>query len=142
MNVDFLDSNVLLYLFDETDERKRAVAEDIVDACLRYGTGIISFQVVQEVLNVLTHELGVSPGDARLVLDDVLVPLWTVDPSPGLYQEALRIHSRYGYGFQDAQIVAAAMSRGCHRLFTEDLHDGHDLGGLTIVDPFASTWLP
>ena len=136
MNADFLDSNVILYLFDDVDDRKRAIAHDIVERSIRDRTGIISFHVVQEVLNVLTRKLEVASGDAQRVLDDVLVPLWEIGPSLALYQDALRIHARYRYGFYDAQIVAAAIGRGCERILTEDLQDGQSVGGVKIVDPF------
>ncbi|MBA2377120.1 MAG: VapC toxin family PIN domain ribonuclease, partial [Rubrobacter sp.] len=48
MSGDFIDSNVFVYLFDETDERKRGVADGIVEAALRDHSAAISFQVVQE----------------------------------------------------------------------------------------------
>jgi predicted nucleic acid-binding protein len=137
MNADFLDSNVILYLFDEVDHRKRAIARGIVDRSIRDRSGIISFQVVQEVLGVLTRKLGVAATDAQRVLDDVLVPLWEIGPSRSLYQDALQIHARYGFGFYDSQIVAAAVSRGCERILTEDLQDGQSVAAIEIVDPFV-----
>lgn len=39
MSADFLDTNVLVYLFDETDARKRTIAERIVGEALAEGTG-------------------------------------------------------------------------------------------------------
>lgn len=54
MSGDFIDSNVFVYLFDETDERKRATSERIVESALQTKSGSISFQVVQETLNVFT----------------------------------------------------------------------------------------
>ena len=41
----FLDSNVLIYLFDETDVRKNRRAEDVVRQSLETGRGCISYQV-------------------------------------------------------------------------------------------------
>jgi len=136
-NADFIDRNVLLYVFDEVDSRKQSIATELVDHPLRYRRGIISFQVVQEVLNVLTRKLGASTTDTQHYLEDVLVPMWEVGPSQDLYREALRIHGRFGYAFYDAQIIAAAASRGCKRLQSEYLHNGHELAGVQIVNPFA-----
>jgi hypothetical protein len=59
MSGDILDSNVILYLFDETDERRRRTAERLVTASMASGRGSISYQVVQETLNVLTVKLAV-----------------------------------------------------------------------------------
>ena len=45
----FIDTNVFVYLFDDTDEDKRRRAEAIVYGALAEGTGCISFQVVQKL---------------------------------------------------------------------------------------------
>ena len=75
---DFLDTNVFVCLFDETAPDKRQRAERLVRRSLDAGSGCISTQVVQETLNVVTRKLGARPGSARLLLDDVLAPLWRV----------------------------------------------------------------
>lgn len=135
---DFLDSNLFIYLFDETDTRKREAAEDLVLTALRDGTGCISFQVVQETLNVLTRKLAtpLTPDDARRFLDAVLLPLWTIMPSAALYARALAVQARYGFSFYDALILAAALEAGCTRLLSEDLQHGQQIDGLTIINPF------
>ena len=50
------------------------------------GTAIVSFQVVQEPLNVLTRKLklAMSREGARQALQNVLAPLWRVQPNPAL----------------------------------------------------------
>jgi predicted nucleic acid-binding protein len=136
MSVDFIDSNVFIYLFDEVDERKRSTAEAIVHGALAGGTGVISFQVVQETLNVLTRKLGAQPHDARRFLDAVLAPLWSVAPSPSLYADALDVRVRFQFSFYDSLIVASAIAGGCVRLLSEDLQAGQSIRGLTVVDPF------
>jgi len=139
MSGDFIDSNVFVYLFDETDTRKRERAQNVIHDGLAQHSAAISFQVVQETLNVLTRKLKtpVTPDDARRFLDQVLVPLWRVMPSQALYQRALDIQERYRYGFYDALIIAAALDAGCTRLYSEDLQPGQRLEGLTIESPFA-----
>ncbi len=44
----------------------------------------------------------------------------------------------HGFAFYDALIVAAALEGGCDTLFSEDMQHGRDVGGLTIVNPFAN----
>ena len=58
----FLDTNVLVYTFDETDPGKRRQAETLVNESLASGSGCVSFQVVQETLNVLIRRLNQSQG--------------------------------------------------------------------------------
>lgn len=133
---DFLDTNVFVYLFDETAPDKRERAEGLVRRSLEEGSGCISYQVVQETLNVVTRKLGARPASARLLLDDVLAPLWRVNPSRSLYARGLRLHAQFGFSFYDSLIVAAALEAGCTRLYSEDLHHGQRVDQLTIQNPF------
>ena len=134
----FLDTNILVYMFDETDAGKRRHAEDLVSESLAQGSGCISFQVVQETLNVLIRRLGFVAADSRRALEQVLVPLWQVYPSAVLYQDAISIRGRYGYSFYDSLIVAAALEAGCTSLYSEDPQHGQQVQRLTIVNPFLN----
>ncbi len=140
MSGDFIDSNVFVYLFDETDEHKRGTAEQIVESALRTHSASISYQVIQETLNVLTRKLSVpmTPEAAKGFMDEVLAPLWKVSPSSALYHRALDLQARYHYSFYDSLIVAAALDAGCARLYSEDLQGGQRIESLTIENPFET----
>lgn len=141
MSGDFLDSNVFVYLFDETDEYKRGTAWKIVESGLQNNSARISFQVVQETLNVLTRKLAtpMTTEGAKTFMEEVLAPLWRVSPSSALYHRALDVQARYRYGFYDSLIIAAALDAGCDRLYSEDMQDGQRIEGLTIENPFKRT---
>lgn len=138
MSAEFLDTNVLIYLFDEADAAKHAVARGLVAGALSGGSAVISFQVVQETLNVLTRKLKVvaRAEDAELFMRDVLVPPWRVQPGPALYATAMDIRQRQGFGVYESQIVAAALEAGCRRLLSEDLQHGQRIGRLRVENPF------
>ena len=135
---DFLDSNVLVYTLDETDEAKHQRAEQLVQRSIEMGTGCISYQVVQETLNVATRKLGFSAGDAHALLARVLAPLWTVYPSEELYERGLALRDRYGFSVYDSMIVASAVESRCVRLYSEDLQAGQRIQSLTIENPFQA----
>lgn len=59
MSGDFFDTNIFIYLFDETDARKRNIADNLINTALETRTAQISFQVVQETLNILTRKIAV-----------------------------------------------------------------------------------
>ena len=134
---DFFDTNVLIYMLDETDASKHRMAESIVHLGHYSGTGCISYQVVQETLNVVTRKLGWPSEAARRLLDEILIPLWQVNPSSELYRRAFNLQSQYDFSFYDSLIVAASLEAGCKRLYTEDLQDGQQIQGLTIKNPFT-----
>ena len=137
MSADFLDTNVFVYLFDETSERHRSTASSLITSAIEEATGVISSQVVQETLNVLTSKLRAPAADVRATLDRILVPLWSVQPTPALYERALDVAARYSYHFYDSLILAAALDAGCDRLLSEDFQHGQLIDGLTVHNPFA-----
>jgi predicted nucleic acid-binding protein len=134
----FVDTNVFIYHLDATDPRKHAIAEKLIRAGLATGTACISFQVVQECLNVALRkaEVALSTEGARAYLDTVLAPLLQVSASATLYERALDIHARRRFGFYDSLIVAAALTAGCRLLLTEDLQHDQRIESLTIRNPF------
>jgi predicted nucleic acid-binding protein len=138
MSVDFIDTNIFVYLFDEKDDRKRGIAEQLIRNALETRSAQISHQVIQETLNVLTRKLPspMSAENARRFLEKVLAPLWLAMPSLALYQRGLDIQARYGFSFYDALMVAAALESGCTRFYSEDLQHGQQIEGLTIHNPF------
>jgi len=138
MSADFLDTNVFVYTFDSLDLAKRATARRLVAEAIEQRTGIISSQVVQETLNVLTGKarIRLPAQEASRFLREMLLPLWRGSPTPALYEHALSLRDRYGYSFYDSLIVAAALEAGCARLLSEDLQHGQRIEGLTIENPF------
>ena len=133
----FLDTNVFVYLFDETDDFKRERAERLVQRALDNDSGCISYQVVQETMNVITGKLKATPEQARQILDRILIPLWWVNPTQTLYQRGLDLQARYRLSFHDSLIVAAALEAGCKTLYSEDLQHAQGIEGVTITNPFG-----
>jgi predicted nucleic acid-binding protein len=136
----FLDTNIFVYQLDAADPRKQAVAQGLVRDALLTQDACISFQVVQECLNVITTKARVplSAADAQSYLDAVLTPLVQVGASTPLYRRALDLRMHWQFSFYDALIVAAALSAGCHRLLTEDLQHGQQIETLLIENPFRA----
>lgn len=134
----FIDTNVFIYRLERLDERKAAIAEEIIREGIETGNACVSFQVVSETLNTVLRkaEIPLDSDSAREYLESVLAPLYRVPATIDLYHRAIDVQARYRYGFYDAMIIAAALSEGCSRLYTEDLQAGQRIEGLTIVNPF------
>ncbi len=133
----FLDTNILVYAFDSPGSQKRKISDKLIkDAHL--GKGCISFQVIQEFLNVATRKF-ISPlktDDAQKYLAKILFPVCEVFPSEELYFIALEISERWKYSFYDSLIIAAALESNCSLLYSEDLQNNQKIYGLTIVNPY------
>jgi len=134
----FLDSNILVHLSDEVDNEKRKTADPLVQQALHKETGCISYQVVEESINVITRKLNAPPENARQLLNLVLTPLWRVNPTRTLYERSLNLQTRNRFSFYDSLIVAAALEAGCKTLYSEDLRHGQQIDGVTITNPFRT----
>ena len=134
----FLDTNVLVYSFDDSAPEKRNRARELVQTALD-GKGVISWQVVQEFLNVALRrfEHPLTAREAAEYLDEVLAPLCTVFPTPDLFRNALATHTETGFHYYDALVVAGAIASGARTLYTEDMQSGRELRGVRIENPFA-----
>lgn len=136
----FLDTNLFIYQLEARDERKSTIADAIIRDGVKTGNACISYQVIQECLNIVLRkaEVPLDVTGARAYLDHVLTPLLRVSASIHLYHRGLDIHDRYRYGLYDSLIIAAALEAGCTRLLTEDLQDGQRIETLTIENPFVN----
>ncbi len=131
----FLDSNVLLYACSSApdDAEKRRVAEGLMLG----GPFALSAQVLQEfIANALRKpRLGISEGniDATLQMAS-LVRVQSVTRE--LVLSAVTLRRRYKLSQWDATILAAAMELGCGVVYSEDMNDGPDYGGVRVINPF------
>jgi predicted nucleic acid-binding protein len=134
----FLDTNILVYTFDRQSKVKNKKAIGLVGEALEERTGVISYQVVQEFVNVATKKFSVpmQGEDLDLYLKAVLLPLCEVHSSGALFQRALDIRQESGFSFYDSLIVAGAAEAECRILYSEDLQHGRTVGGVKIVNPF------
>lgn len=135
----FLDTNILLYTFDQQALAKRRTAQGLVQHALTSHRGVISFQVVQEFLNVTTRKLNrrLSAAQASQYLRDILAPLCDIYPDIEIFQKALELQSRWQFSFYDSVIIAAALTAECSTLYSEDLQHEQSIESLTIINPFV-----
>lgn len=134
----FLDTNIFVYSMNRSEERKSAVACELIETHVARRSGVISFQVVQEFFSVAFRRfpLAMQPDDAESYLTTVLRPFLSIHSSIGLYHGALSIRGRYQLAWYDSLIVAAAAEAGCSVIYTEDLQHGAKIAGVRIVNPF------
>lgn len=137
----FLDTNVLVYSFDSSAPRKQNVARALIRRALSHQSGCISFQVVQEFLNVATRKFArpLSYQDCNRYLHEVLAPLCQVFPSVDFYSHSLQHADRWKYSLYDSLIITAALQANCRILYSEDLQHGQGIHDLTITNPFENS---
>lgn len=133
----FVDTNVLVYARDSSSQVKQARARAWMRYLWERRTGRLSSQVLQEYYVTVTAKLrpGLEPEIARSDVRTLLA--WNPLGVDGeMIEDAWLVQDRYGLSWWDGLIVAAARTGGCGILLSEDLGDGQDYGGTTVVNPF------
>ncbi len=135
----FLDSNILVYAYDEAEGEKCALANQWMRDFWQAGElPFLSIQVLQEFYTVMLRKK-VDARYYREVVEHYLETWPVIENTRGLLSRALDVQQRHQLSFWDANIVAAAQQSGAKELWTEDLNDGQDYGGVRAVNPFKET---
>jgi predicted nucleic acid-binding protein len=132
---DFLDSNVICYLFG-ADPAKADRAGELLAL-----QPTISVQVLAEVCNVAHRKAKLTWAEIEDIIDVISALCVIVPVTAEIQAEARVLAARTGYTIYDAQILAAAAAAGCALVWSEDLQDGHKMAGLghqmVIRNPFV-----
>jgi predicted nucleic acid-binding protein len=135
----FVDTNVIVYAYDNSAGEKHAVARELMKDLWSSGRGIISTQVLQELFVTITKKIG-KPLDvvpAKEIVNDLL--RWkTIIVDGDIILNAIDIQSKYQYSFRDSVIIASALEGGAATLLSEDLADRHRLKDIIIRNPFVA----
>jgi predicted nucleic acid-binding protein len=133
---EFLDSNVLVYAYDEIDPRKQAIAQELVARALA-GEAVASSQVLAEFAVTLLHKLS-PPASSEVVLSilDALSAIKLISVDADTVRRAVEARATYGVHFYDGMILAAAERGGCKRILSEDLNSGQEYFGIEVHNPF------
>ncbi len=131
----FVDSNVLVYLFDDNFPAKQSRARELIAE----GPGdlVLSVQVLGEFFHVATRKLRrpLAPEQALRAADHLgHLEVWPVHRILVRNAMVRRIVSKLSYW--DCLIVETAIESRATVLLTEDLQHGQMFGSLQVRNPF------
>lgn len=131
----FVDTNVLVYLFDAGAADKQTRARELVRS--ERDRLVLSVQVLDEFYVTVTRKLAAPlPADAAADAVDALCKLRVHALHPEHARSAVRRSRSSRISYWDALIVETALGAGADVLYTEDLQHGRTIDGLRIVNPF------
>jgi predicted nucleic acid-binding protein len=135
----FLDTNILVYTFDQTAPKKQKIAQSLVEQALS-EEACISYQVIQEFTNLALRKFSpaMSHSQAQEYLEQVLFPICNLYPSKAFYKRGLKLQERWRFSWYDSLIICAALESGCEILYSEDLQHQKKIETLTIINPFIT----
>lgn len=131
-----MDTNVLIYLFDNDSPGKQARAQALLDE--EKDRIVMSTQVLGEFYVNVTRKLEEPlPPDAAARAVEDFSQLEVRSVTPELVLAAVHRSRSSLLSYWDSLIVETARSAGAEILFTEDLQHGQEIASLRIVNPFA-----
>jgi len=133
----FVDTNVLVYAFDQSAGEKHQRAHSLLDQLWSDMRGCVSIQVLQEFYVAITQK--VQRPLAQEVAADIVRDLsyWRLHtPVAEDVLGAIDLQRRHKTSFWDAMILWSAQQLGCSTVLSEDLSEGQDYDGVQLVNPF------
>jgi predicted nucleic acid-binding protein len=126
-----VDTNVLVYAYDESHPGKRAAARQLLAETLDI---VLLYQVACEFV-AASRKLGGAPEQAWTRLAELQAVFPLVLPTARTLESAAQIHSQTQAHVWDCMIFAACAEAGVTTLFSEDV-PSRPPPTLKIVNPF------
>jgi predicted nucleic acid-binding protein len=134
----FIDTNILTYLFDDSEPKKQAAAARRLEKEHRERDLVVSTQVLQELYVSLTK--GRAPIATSEIAEQAVreaSSYTVVQVDTRLVLSAIVLSREHQLSFWDSLIVRAAAEVSCDLLLSEDLNDGQVVLGVRIENPLS-----
>ncbi len=128
----FFDTNVIAYIFS-ADTAKAEASEKLVG-----NGGIVSVQVLNEIGLVARRKMKKSWADIAVIMIGLRAKCEVVPLDLNVHELGLAYAERYQLAIFDSMHIAAAVLAGCTTFWSEDMHNGLVIDGLTIRNPYAT----
>jgi len=140
----FVDTNILAYAFDESDEERRASCADVVRAGFQgEAEYYISNQVLSELFVVLTRHVGkpISKERAALIVSCFIdSSRWKkVNYTHLTVKRALQDLENINTSFWDILIAETARDAGVRLFLTENEKDFRKISWIHVKNPLSTS---
>jgi predicted nucleic acid-binding protein len=126
----FLDTNVWLYAFIETqDQKKSATAKGLIEE----NGVVVSSQVINEISINLIKKAHFDETRIQRLIASFYARHQVVAIGKEILLKASELRSSYRFSFWDSMIVAGALAAGATILYSEDMDDGLAVGGRLAI---------
>jgi predicted nucleic acid-binding protein len=132
MNEVAVDTNILLYAFDDRFPEKKDRAHALI-----LSKPCFSSQSLSEYINVCLKRLKIPKTDTIELCRFFLIACTLIPVTEKITELAFLIIEKYDLQIFDALIVSSAIEAGCPVLYSEDMQHGLVINNtLTILNPF------
>lgn len=135
----FVDCSVLLRADDSADAPRQQAARDWLLALWQRRIGRLCTQVLSEYYVDVTCHIpnGLALGDARAKVRRFQQwKPWQIDHQT--VETAWGVEARFGLGYRDSLIIAAAQHAGCSHVLSEAMPHEAQYGPIQVLNPFLT----
>jgi predicted nucleic acid-binding protein len=138
-----VDTNVLVYCFDDRFPAKQRTAIDVLRRGLTDDSIRLPHQAIVEFVSAVSRPVRgyvILPRPDALREAEELLRLFTVlYPNEAILRLAIRGSLTYGLSWFDAHIWSYAEFYGLSEILSEDFESDRFYGAVRIINPFQST---
>jgi predicted nucleic acid-binding protein len=138
-----VDTNILVYRFDQRFPEKQAVVTELLRAGIADDTIRVPHQALVEFVAATTKPLTrggssiLAPDVARREMEEMLAQFEVLYPDEELVRVAIRGAATYQLSWFDAHLWAYAERFGLETLWSEDFEHGRLYGRVRTTNPFV-----
>ena len=132
-----LDTNILVYAIDRDAGDRHERSKEIMARAARHDC-VLTVQALAEFFHATTRKTLLEPSRARDFVCDWLDVFHVTSADETALVDAMDAVEEHRLSFWDAMLWATARRIGCSAILSEDMQDGHRLGGVEIINPFAA----
>ena len=140
-NLFFLDTNILVYAFDNSEKRKQKIAAEILDKCFT-GQKIyaLSSQNLAEFFLVITDKI-----ERPLTVEDAKNVIIKINNFKGIRKlsynsdtviKSILISERNNIKIWDSLLIATMLDNDIFNIYTENEKDFNRIKNINVVNPF------
>lgn len=136
-----IDTNILVYAFDESDLKKQRIARKLIMNCLKNKIPLaISTQNLAEFFRVMTLKVDnkQEPNKIREIVNDFIMikDFRKISYNENTLIKAIDISIKFNSDFWDSLISATMIENQIFFIYTENIDDFRRISGITSVNPF------
>lgn len=135
-----IDTNILVYAFDDAEPPKRLRAESLIDRLTSSGDTVLLWQVAGEFLNCLRRwqSLGrISVTDVEELFCGILLSFPLKVPHREVLLHSMLLTSKYSLSHWDSMVIAACSDAQVDTLYSEDMQHEQVYDGVRVLNPFV-----
>jgi predicted nucleic acid-binding protein len=140
-----VDTNIMVYCYDLSDARKRAIARDVLRRGAAASLLRIPHQAMVEFVNAVTKRRTGGPllseEEAWRQSEDFLNEFQILYPNERVFRTAILGMAAYKFHWYDAHLWAYAEHYGVTELLSEDFEHGRKYGTVRVRNPFLAAGL-